>query len=184
MGTKFARIISIVTILSVVCVLLCSCGGNKEPAYFLEAQEPSGLVKDEAYFELDGNSIKAAKTIRYDNLIQRTNHYQEISIQTYSFKAVSTNGNPSDYVYTQNPTDSMAFDKPTLIKDLRKMGVFWTGDIQIKLYAFDGYVIVEAGHTDGGTVTEIKTGLFRNGKYIEAPKDSDLKSIYKVYKKK
>ena len=60
MGAKIARIISIVTILSVVCVLLCSCGGNKEPAYFLEAQETSSLVKDEAYFELDGNSIKAA----------------------------------------------------------------------------------------------------------------------------
>ena len=183
MGTKTAKIISIVTILFIVCVLFCSCGGNKEPSYFLVAQEISGLVKDEAYFELDGNSVKAAKTVRYDNLIQRTNHYKEINIQTYSFKAVSTNGNPSDYVYTQNPSDAMAFDKPTLIKDLRKMGVFWTGEIQIKLYAFDSYVIVEAGHTDGGTVTEIKTGLFRNGKYIEPPKDSDLKSIYKVYKK-
>ena len=183
MGTKIAKIISIVTILSVVCVLFCSCGEKKEPAYFLEAQETSDLVTNETYFELDGNSVKAARDIRYENLIKRTNHYQEINIQTYSFKAVSTNGNPSDYVYTQNTADSMAFDKHTLIKDLRKMGVFWTGEIQLKLYAFDSYVIIEAEHTDGGTVTEFKTGLFRNGKYIEPPKDSDLKSIYKVYKK-
>ena len=184
MGTKSARIISIITILAIVCVFVSSCGNKKEPAYVLEAHETAGLVNDDAYFELDGNTIKAAKLIRYENLVQRTNDYKEIKIQTYSFKAVSTNGNPSDYVYTQSPSDSMAFDKSSLIKDLRKMGVFWTGDIQIRIAEFDGYVIVEAGHSDNNKITEYKSGLFRNGKYIEPPEDSMLKSVTKVYKKK
>ena len=185
MGTKIARIISIITIVSIVCLLISSCDKRKQPAYFLEAREDTSIVQSyRAYFELDGNSLKEVKQIRYDTLIGRSNNYQEISYQTYNIKAVSTNGNPSDYVYTQSPTDKIAFDKPTLIKNLRKVGVFWTGDIQIRLTVFDGYMILEASHTDGNSVTEYKTGLFRNGKYIEPPKDSSLKSLTNVYKKK
>ena len=185
MGTKIARIISIITIVSIVCLLISSCDKRKQPAYFLEAREDTSIVQSyRAYFELDGNSLKEVKQIRYESLIERTNSYQQINYVTYNFNAVSTNGNPSDYVYTQSPTDLMAFDKPTLIKSLRKVGVFWTGDIQIRLTVFDGYMVLEASHTDGGTVTEYKTGLFRNGKYIEPPKDSSLKSLTNVYKKK
>lgn len=184
MGTRIAKIISVITILSVVCMLLASCGNKKMPAYVLEATEDSGIVQAyKAYFELDGNSLKEVRQIRYENLVERTSNYTLINFQTYSFKASSTNGNPSDYVYTQSNQDTMAFDKATLIKYLRKMGVFWTGEIQIQMTEFDGYIILEAWHTDGGTVKEIKTGLFRNSKYIELPKDSSLKSVNKVYKK-
>jgi hypothetical protein len=63
------------------------------------------------------------------------------------------------------------------------MGVFWTGEIQIRMTGFDGYIILEAWHTDTNSVTEVKTALFRNGKYIELPKDSSLKSLDKIYKK-
>lgn len=184
MGARIARIISVITILSVFCMLLTSCGNKKMPAYVLEASEASGIVQAyNAYFELDGNSLKEVKLVRFENLIQRTNAYAPISFQTYSFKADSTNGNPSDFVFTQSPTDSMSFDKPTLIKFLRKMGVFWTGEIQIRMTGFDGYIILEAWHTDTNSVTEVKTALFRNGKYIELPKDSSLKSLDKIYKK-
>ena len=185
MGARIARIISVITILSVFCMLLTSCGKKKQPAYVLEAREESGIVQAyDAYFELDGNSLKEVKQVRYENLIQRSNSYAEITFQTYSFKADSANGNPSDFIFTQNATDTMSFDKPTLIKFLRKMGVFWTGEIQIRMSEFDGYIILEAWHTDTSAVTEVKTGLFRNGKYIELPKGSSLKSINKIYKKK
>ena len=184
MGAKIARIISIITIVSIVCLLISSCDKRKQPAYFLECREDSGIVQSyNAYFELDGNSLKEVKQIRYEGLIERTSNYQQITYQTYNIKAVSTNGNPSDYVYTQSSTDTIAFEKPTLIKNLRKVGVFWTGEIQIKLTVFDGYMVLEASHTDG-SVTEYKTGLFRNGKYIEPPKDSSLRSLTTVYKKK
>ena len=184
MGTRITRIISVITILSVVCMLLSSCGNKKMPAYVLVASEDSGIVQAfNAYFELDGNSLKEVRQVRYENLVERTNNYTQISFQTYSFKASSTNGNPSDYVFTQDSHDSIAFDKGTLVKYLRKMGVFWTGEIQIRMTAFDGYIILEAWHNDGGAVSEIKTGLFRNSKYIELPKDSSLKSVAKVFKK-
>lgn len=184
MGTRIAKIISVITILSVVCMLLSSCGNKKMPAYVLEASEDSGIVQAyKAYFELDGNALKEVRQVRYENLVERTDKYTQISFQTYSFKASSTNGNPSDFVFTQNSHDTMAFDKATLIKYLRKMGVFWTGEIQIQMTSFDGYIILEAWHTDGGSATEIKTGLFRNGKYIELPKDSSLKSVTKIYKR-
>ena len=185
MGTRIAKIISVITILSVLCMLLTSCGEKKMPAYVLEAKENSGIVQAyNAYFELDGNSLKEVKQVRFENLIQRTNNYAPVSFQNYSFKADSTNGNPSDFVFTQSPYDSMSFDKPTLIKFLRKMGIFWTGEIQIRMAEFDGYIILEAWHTDNNSVTEVKTALFRNGKYIEPPKDSSLKALDKVYKKK
>ena len=97
MGARIARIISVITILSVFCMLLTSCGNKKMPAYVLEASEASGIVQVyNAYFELDGNSLKEVKLVRFENLIQRTNAYAPISFQTYSFKADSTNGNPSE----------------------------------------------------------------------------------------
>ena len=185
MGTRIARIISVITILFVFCMLLTSCGNKKQPAYVLEAKEEEGLVKAyDAYFELDGNSLKEVRQVRYENLVERTDSYDQIRFQTYSIEAESLNGNPSDYKYSQSAFDTLSFDKPKLIKYLRKMGVFWIGDIQIHMSEFDGYIILEASHTDTNAVSEIKTGLFRNGKYIEVPKGSSLRSIDKIYKKK
>ena len=184
MGTKIARIISIITIVSIVCLLISSCDKRKQPAYFLEACEDNGLVQSyRAYFELDGNLLQEVKQVRYESLIGRTNNYEQINYVTYNVKAVSTNGNPSDYVFSQSSLDKDVFDKPTLIKCLRKMGVFWTGDIEIRIMEFDSYMVLEADHTDDSTVTEIKTGLFRNGKYIEPPKEASLKSLTNIYKK-
>ena len=77
----------------------------------------------------------------------------------------------------------MPFEKATLIKYLRKMGVFWTGEIEIQITEFNDYVILEAAHTDTEDITEVKTGLFRSSKYIELPKGSSLRSVNKVYKK-
>ena len=184
MGTRIARFISVITILSVVCIFLTSCGEKKLPAYVLLASEQSGLVQAyEAYFELDGNSLKQVRQIRFENLVERTDHYSLINFESYNFKAISTNGNPSDYTYEQSSLDTMSFDKATLIKYLRKMGVFWTGEIQIQITEFNDYVILEAAHTDTNNMTEVRTGLFRSSKYIELPKGSSLKSISKVYKK-
>ena len=63
MGTRIARTISVITILSVLCMLLTSCGEKKMPAYVLEANENSGIVQAyNAYFELDGNSLKESRS--------------------------------------------------------------------------------------------------------------------------
>ena len=69
------------------------------------------------------------------------------------------------------------------IKDLKKMGVFWTGALNITIYEFDGYRIVEAKHVEGTEVLEIITGLFRNGKQLSLPGQDTVKSLQKVYKK-
>ena len=184
MGIKIARIISVIIILSVVCMLLSSCGNKKMPAYVLLASEESGLVKAyDAYFELDGNSLKEVRQVRFDNLVNRTDSYQMIKFRSYNFKAYSSNGNPSDYTLEQNGLDIMPFDKPTLIKYLRKMGAFWTGDIEIQIIEFNDYAILEAWHTDTNGETDIKTGLFRNSKYIELPKGSSLRSVNTIYQK-
>ena len=185
MGTRIAKIVSVITILSVVCMLLSSCGDKKMPAYVLEAGEDAGLVQVyDAYFELDGYSVKEVRQVRFENLVERTDSYRLINVLNYNFDAYSTNGNPSDYDLKQSSLDRMPFDKATLIKFLRKLGVFWTGDIKIQLSEFDSYIILEARHTDDNAVTDIKTGLFRNGKLVELPKESSLKSVNKVYRKK
>lgn len=184
MGTKIAKIISVITILSVLCMLLTSCGQKKMPAYVLLASEQSGLVQAyDAYFELDGNSLKEVREVRFENLVERTDNYKTIKFLSYNFNAYSTNGNPSDYSYEQSSLDTMPFEKATLIKYLRKMGVFWTGEIEIQITEFNDYVILEAAHTDTEDITEVKTGLFRSSKYIELPKGSSLRSVNKVYKK-
>ena len=185
MRARITKIVSVITVLSVMCLLLASCGDKKKPAYVLLTGESSGLVSNfNAYFELNGNNIEEVREIRYDNLILRSDEYALYEYNTYNFEATSTTGNPSDFLYLQSSSDLAQYNKTTLIKYLKKMGVFWTGDIQIRIAEFDGYVIVEAGHSDNNKITEYKSGLFRNGKYIEPPEDSMLKSVTKVYKKK
>jgi hypothetical protein len=167
-----------------MCLLLASCGDKRKPAYVILTGERSGLVSNfNAYFELNGNNIEEVREIRYDNLILRTDDYTLIEYTTYNFEATSTTGNPSDFLYLQKSTDAVSFDKSTLIKYLKKMGVFWTGALTVSIYEFDGYRIVEARHVEGTEVLEIITGLFRNGKQINLPGQDTIKSLQKVYKK-
>lgn len=184
MRARITKIVSVITVLSVMCLLLASCGDKKKPAYVLLTGEKSGIVSNfTAYFELNGNNIEEVREIRYDNLILRTDEYTLLDYRTYTFEATSTTGNPSDFLYLQSSTDVAEFNKPTLIKYLKKMGVFWTGALKIVIYEFDGYTIVEARHVEGTEVLEVITGLFRNGKQINLPGQDTVKSLQKVYKK-
>ena len=184
MRARITKIVSVITVLSVMCLLLASCGDKKKPAYVILTGESSGLVSSfNAYFELNGNNIEEVREIRYDNLILRNDDYSLLDYRTYNFEATSTTGNPSDFLYLQNSSDVSEFNKSTLIKYLKKMGVFWTGALRIEIHEFDGYTIVEAKHVDGTEVLEIITGLFRNGKQIRLPGQDTLKSLQKVYKK-
>jgi len=184
MRARITKIVSVITVLSVMCLLLASCGDKKKPAYVILTGESSGLVSNyNAYFELNGNNIEEVREIRYDNLILRSDDYTLLEFTTYNFEATSTTGNPSDFFYLQKAGDVAAFDKSTLIKDLKKMGVFWTGAMNITIYEFDGYRIVEAKHVEGTEVLEIITGLFRNGKQLSLPGQDTVKSLQKVYKK-
>ena len=184
MRARIIRIISVITVLSVMCLLLSSCGEKKKPAYVLVAGEDTGIVSSyEAYFELNGSSVKEVKEVRYDNLIMKSSDYSLINQKLYHFSVTSNSSNPSNFVYTQSGYDKETYDNATLIKQLKKMGIFWTGSIQIIIYEFEGYTIVEAQHLDGNTLLETETGLFRNGRLINLPQEISLKSISKVYKK-
>lgn len=184
MRARITKIVSVITVLSVMCLLLASCGDKKKPAYVLLTGESSGIVSNfNAYFELNGNNIEEVREIRYDNLILRSDEYALYEYSTYNFEATSTTGNPSDFLYLQSSSDLAQYNKTTLIKYLKKMGVFWTGALNIVIYEFDGYTIVEAKHVEGTNVLEVITGLFRNGKQIRLPGQDTIKSLQKVYKK-
>ena len=96
MRARITKIVSVITVLSVMCLLLASCGDKKKPAYVLLTGEKSGIVSNfTAYFELNGNNIEEVREIRYDNLILRTDEYTLIDYRTYTFEATSTTGRSS-----------------------------------------------------------------------------------------
>ena len=80
MRARITKIVSVITVLSVMCLLLASCGDKKKPAYVILTGESSGLVSNfNAYFELNGNNIEEVREIRYDNLILRNDDYSYIN---------------------------------------------------------------------------------------------------------
>ena len=184
MRTRILRTISVITILSLLCMMLASCGEKHKPAYFLEAGEDNGLVAAyRAYFELEGNSVKEVKEVRYDLLITGADClYKQISFKSYSFKASSQTKSPADWSYTESSHDKAKYNKDTLVNFLKKMDVNYTGDMKISIMEFDSYTLIEVQNVSGSTVLDTTAAIFNNKKMLSTPSGDTLKSVWKVYK--
>ena len=162
-----------------------SCSSSGIPAYVLTAGENNELVESyKAYFELDGKSVKEVREDRYNNLVLRSDGaYNLIEQTTYSFTAEAGSTNADKWIITESSSDKETYDMKKLVKYLKKMQVYYTGDLSIQVSAFDSYTVIEVRKNDGNTVTDVKTALFKNSSLVKLPDGLTLKSLKKVYKK-
>ncbi|WP_034450328.1 hypothetical protein [Butyrivibrio sp. AE2032] len=183
MKTKIVKTICTVMALMLMCLMAVSCGTKSEPAYVLEASVNNGLVESyKAYFELNGKTVSEVREVRFKNLVNgSSSNYKEIEKTTYTYTAVATTSNASDWRYTQ---ERAAYDTAKLIKYLKKMEVRYTGNVEITISEFDDYVLIEVRLYDGHTPIDVSTGLFKNDKLVKLPNGISLQSLAKVYKHK
>lgn len=183
MGAKIGKITVLITVISVFCLLAVSCGSSRKPEYVLVAAEDNGLVAAyRAYFELDGTTVSEIHEDRYKALVLRNSDYKAINYTTYTFNAEAKSSNVSKWTYTESGYDLELFDTDKLIKYLKKMNVYYTGDIYIQIAAFDKYTLIEVWNTENNAILDISTAIFRNGQMVDNPKGVSLKSLRTVYK--
>ena len=74
------------------------------------------------------------------------------------------------------------YGKP--VKYLKKMDVYYTGDIEIQIATFDSYTIIEVWDVDERTITDITTAAFKGNTMVDLQNGASLESLWKVYKLK
>lgn len=185
MKTRITKIVSIISILSILCLMVASCGSNSKPAYLLMCGEDNGLVAAyRAYFSLDGTTVQKIHEDRFNNLAVRSDDYTLINQTTYSFTAEAKSSNASKWVFTESQYDKESYDVDQLIKYLKKMEVYYTGDIEIQIATFDSYTIIEVWEVDERTITDISTAAFKGNTMVDLQNGASLESLWKVYKLK
>ena len=185
MKTRITKIVSIISILSILCLMVASCGSNSKPAYLLMCGEDNGLVAAyRAYFSLDGTTVQKVHEDRFNNLVERSGDYTLINQTTYSFTAEAKSSNASKWVFTESQYDKETYDVDQLIKYLKKMDVYYTGDIEIQIATFDSYTIIEVWDVDERTITDITTAAFKGNTMVDLQNGASLESLWKVYKLK
>ena len=180
MKTRITKIVSLISILSILCLMVASCGSNSKPAYLLMCGEDNGLVAAyRAYFSLDGTTVQKVHEDRFNNLVGRSGDYTLINQTTYSFTAEAKSSNVSKWVFTESQYDKETYDVDQLIKYLKKMEVYYTGDIEIQIATFDSYdgkvVATKTAEEDAKEIvfeiTEKITG--KHAVYFEFVKEND-----------
>jgi len=114
----------------------------------------------------------------------RSGDYTLINQTTYSFTAEAKSSNASKWVFTESQYDKESYDVDQLIKYLKKMEVYYTGDIEIQIATFDSYPIIEVWEVDERTITDISTAAFKGNTMVDLQNGASLKSLWKVYKLK
>lgn len=172
--------------ISIFLLIILFASMGKQPEYFLLAAEDDDIVEAyRAYFELNDTMIKMVKVDNYNaRILSRNTKYYELEQTTYSFEAYAHSANPSKWEYTQNQFDKEDYDQEKLIKYLKMMKVFYTGDVNIQISEFNNYTVIEVQNIKEEEIVDIKTGLFKNNSIIELPEGITLKSLSKVYKLK
>ena len=183
MGVRIRKITGLITVISIVCLLTVSCGTSGKPSYVLTAGEDNGLVAAyRAYFEIDGNTVNEIQEDRYRNLILKNSDYMAVNYTTYIYNVDAKSSNVTKWSYTESGYDTELYNTDKLIKYLKKMDVYYTGDVYIQIMEFDKYTLIEVQNKEGSTVVDISTALFKNGMMVNNPKGVTLKSLDKVYK--
>ncbi len=185
MKTRITKIVSLISIVSILCLMVASCSTGKKPDYLLMCGEDNGLVAAyRAYFSLDGTTVKKIHEDHFNNLVSRGSDYELINYTTYSFTADAPSSNASKWVFTESQYNTEPYDVDQLIKYLKKMEVYYTGDIEIQIATFDSYTVIEVWEVDGRTVNDITTAAFKGNSMVDLQNGATLESLWKVYKKK
>lgn len=170
-----------------ICFSSFSCAGKKTPAYLLVGSEDNGWVPSyRAYFSVDGDEAKKISKHRFESLIYDDDiEYKTIAVTLYSTNAYAASSDPSDWEFVEykdwfDDIDTMDFD--TMKKYLKEMGVSYKGEIYIEVLEFDGYTALEVESLSDSTVKDSTSGLFRDGKMIELPKNVTFRSVNDVYR--
>ena len=184
MKTRVIRTVSVILLMSLICVMLASCGVKHKPDFVLEASEIDSIVTSySAYFELDPNSVKEVKDIRYKILIlNEDTEYSEIDYDTYEFKAKAITKDPNGWTYTESPYNEEVYGTDNLVKFLNKMRPPFTGDIFIQIFTFEDYTLFEVQNIEDSEIVDIDTAIFYKNRQIKKSDSTSLKSFTKVYK--
>ena len=164
--------------------MLASCGVKHKPDFVLEASEIDSIVTSySAYFELDPDSVKEVKDIRYKILIlNEDTEYSEIDYDTYEFKAKAITKDPNGWTYTESPYNKEVYGTDNLVKFLNKMRPPFTGDIFIQIFTFEDYTLFEVQNIEDSEIVDIDTAIFYKNRQIKKSDSTSLKSFTKVYK--
>ena len=182
-------------IICIACISLLSCvsaGKNAEPEYLIKAKRDNGFVSAyKAHFALDGESLYKISERKYDDLtLDEDSKYKMIIPETISFDIEAPKSDkstwkiflPDNYDEIQKETDGPII--VTLMTDLNKMGITYTGSLYVLVTRFDDYKIVQVTNLDGNSVIDESYALFKNGSKLPLSKNMDLSSISQIYRKK
>lgn len=180
-------------IICIACISLLSCvsaGKNAEPEYLIKAKRDNGFVSAyKAHFALDGESLYKISERKYDDLtLDEDSKYKMIIPETISIDITVPGSDklawevsfPSDYEMQAGSTTE-PYTRETLIADLTKMEITYTGSLYVLVTRFDDYKIVQVTNLDGNSVIDESYALFKNGSKLPLSKNMDLSSIWQIY---
>ena len=180
----------------IACISLLSCvsaGKNAEPEYLIKAKRDNGFVSAyKAHFALDGENLYKISGRKYDNLtLGDDSKYKVIVPETISIDITAPGSDksawevsfPSDYEMLAGSTTE-PYTRETLIADLTKMEITYTGSLYVLVTRFDNYKIVQVTNLDGNFVIDESYALFKNGSRLPLSKNIDLSSISQIYRLK
>lgn len=183
-------------IICTACLMLLSCvsaGKNAEPEYLIKAKRDNGFVSAyKAFFALDGESLYKISERKYEVLTLGDNSkYKVIVPETISIDITAPGSDklawevsfPSDYEMQAGSTTE-PYTRETLIADLTKMEITYTGSLYVLVTRFDDYKIVQVTNLDGNSVIDESYALFKNGSKLPLSKNMDLSSISQIYRLK
>ena len=173
------------------CLLLASCvstsnGGGER--YLIRAKNDSGFViAYQAHFALDGESFRKISSRRFESLtLGSDSEYEAISARTYSFYVLADGENPDGWKFNQNEYDDETYDVDLLVRDLRDMGISYSGSLYVLVTCFDDYRILDVSNLalDMNSVTGESYALFKNDVRISLPKDTRLCCLRYFYRRR
>ena len=175
----------------IACISLVSCvsaGKNAEPEYLIKAKRDNGFVSAyKAFFALDGENLYKISGRKYDDLtLGDDSKYKVIIPETISFDIEAPESDKSTWkIFTTNYDMQQETENGpalvTLMTDLTKMGITYTGSLYVLVTRFDDYKIVQVTNLDGNSVIDECYALFKNG---SLSKNIDLSSISQIYRLK
>ncbi|MBO4750491.1 MAG: hypothetical protein J5546_09250 [Lachnospiraceae bacterium] len=159
--------------------------GKELPKYLFEAGADNGLIPAyQAYFALEGESLRLIKEKQYHALLREKQH-ELFQPGRYSIDVMTNDGDMRSWRYEQKHGEK--YDLEKLFPIIEELGVERTKYFFVQVTEFDGYQLVYACNTekDGhGLVLGHKQGVFKDGKRLEISPKIRIGSFRWFYRKK
>ncbi len=173
---------TIASILAVMSLLLCSCK-RTEPEYLIMAGLDNGFVAAyRAYFSLTGSDMTKISGRKYDKLRLGNKNYERIEESVFTFDVTAEKLDPDTWIYERNKYIEEIYDEQVLIKDLKDMGILYTGKLYIVVTTFDDYRLIQVDSLDGSSIADSSYAAFKGDERLELGKRTELHSIRAIYR--